>query len=404
MEYTSTHNHLQNFDKILSVTQLCAEIKNQLTKQIGLVKVVGEISNVTKAYSGHTYFTIKDNQSQIKCVFFKQYNINNLLLTNGMQVQISGQINLYEPRGDLQINIYRLELAGSGALQIQFEKLKKKLLAERLFASEQKKPMPPFIKKIALITSNKGAAVHDFCTVANKRFPLTQIYIYDTLVQGNSAPAQIIKALNKADKANLYDVIVLTRGGGSIEDLWAFNNEELARTIFNCQTPVISAIGHEIDFSISDFVADARAPTPSAAAEMLTPEQYELTQKIDHLSQSLTNYLQHIIITKKHQLAQIQKQLIHPKDQVILQKQKLAHLKAQLSSSMVSAFEQKIAQLTQLKTSLNIISPKQTLARGYAIINKTSNHNPITSAQDLSTNQKINIIMHDGTRQAIINK
>ena len=386
-------------NKTYSVTDLCEEIKRSLTQSIGLVTVIGEVSNLTIAHSGHAYFTLKDQNSQIKCVFFKRYQMNpRLELTDGASIQVSGQISLYEARGDLQMLVYKLTPIGEGALQIQFDELKKKLEAEGLFSQDRKKQICQYPKKIALITSNKGAAVHDFCSVAKSRFPITEIDIFDTPVQGAGAHINIIKALKKADKN--YDAIVITRGGGSLEDLWEFNNESLAREIFKCQTPVISAVGHEIDFTIADFVADLRAPTPSAAAQIILPDQFDLQQRLDQYSQALLNKILYIITNKQNQLNKLQQQLIHPKDKITLQKEKLKHLNIQLKQSIDQIIKYKAQSLSQLKNELKLISPKATLNRGYAIV-KDQKSKVIDSVKKAKSNAPINIIFKDGNIDAV---
>jgi exodeoxyribonuclease VII large subunit len=382
-----------------SVTDLCEKIKRSLTQNIGLVTVIGEVSNLTIAHSGHAYFTLKDQHSQIRCVFFKRYQMSpRLELVDGESIQVSGQISLYEARGDLQMLVYKLTPVGEGALQIQFDELKKKLEAEGLFSQDRKKQICQYPKKIALITSNKGAAVHDFCSVAKSRFPITEIDIYDTPVQGAGAHINIIKALKKADKN--YDVIIITRGGGSIEDLWGFNNEALAREIFKCQTPVVSAVGHEIDFTIADFVADLRAPTPSAAAQIILPDQFDLQQRLDQYSQSLFSQVRYIITNKQNQLNKLQQRLIHPKDKIILQKEKLKNLKSQLKQNIDQILKYKKQSLSQLENELKIISPKATLNRGYAIV-KDQKSKVIDSVNKVKSNAPINIIFKDGNIDAI---
>lgn len=382
-----------------SVTSLCEKIKSTLTQSVGLVTVIGEVSNLTIAHSGHAYFTLKDQNSQIRCVFFKRYQMSPRLdLVDGVNIQVSGQISLYEARGDLQMLVYKLTPVGEGALQIQFDELKKKLEAEGLFSQDRKKQICQYPKKIALITSNKGAAVHDFCSVAKSRFPITEIDIYDTPVQGAGAHINIIKALKKADQN--YDVIIITRGGGSLEDLWEFNNEALARQISKCHTPIVSAVGHEIDFTITDFVSDLRAPTPSAAAQIILPDQFDLQQRLDQYSQALLNKILYIITNKQNQLNKLQQQLIHPKDKIILQKEKLKYLNIQLKQSIDQILQFKAQSLSQLKNELKLISPKATLNRGYAIV-KDQKSKVIDSVKKAKSNAPINIIFKDGNIDAV---
>ena len=382
-----------------SVSELCSKIKSIFTTEMGVISVTGEVSSITNAGSGHSYFILKDQYSQIKCVYFRKYKTNfTPELTQGMSIQVSGQISIYEGRGDLQLIIYRVNPIGEGALQLKFEQIKQKLLSKGIFDKIHKKTLPKFPKKIALITSSKGAAVQDFLTIANNRFPLTQIYIYDTPSQGNNAAKYIIKALNKADNTNLYDAIILTRGGGSLEDLWSFNDENLAICIFNCKTPIISAIGHEIDFTISDFVADIRAATPSAAAEILLPDQDDIYQKIDYIDQNLINKINNIISQKKHILEKTKNLIQHPKNKIYIQKEKLKIKKIQLRSYIKNMIQEKHEQLKLYNQKLNITSVQSTLNRGYAIV-KDNKNNIIDSVKIIenNNNNKLQITVKDGS-------
>jgi exodeoxyribonuclease VII large subunit len=387
---------------ILSVSQLCAKIKNIFTEKIGVITTTGEISSIMTAQSGHSYFTLKDEYAQIKCVYFKKYQTNfGPKISQGMKVQISGQISIYEGRGDLQLIAYRITPLGEGLLQLQFEDLKKKLLSQGIFDSVHKKSLPKFPKNIAVITSSKGAAIKDFCAISQKRFPLTKITIYDTPSQGKTAARYIIKALIKADQRNIFDAIILTRGGGSLEDLWCFNDENLALEIFSCKTPVISAIGHEIDFTISDFVADVRAATPSEAAEILLPDQNDIKQKTDYLTQILINKIYNIIANKKNILETYQKSLTHPKDKISIQQEKLNILKIKISHQIKNLIKNKKINLKYLTQKLDITSVQATLDRGYAIV-KNNNNKIIDSIEKTPNNNKIKITVKDGEFGAII--
>ena len=274
---------------IYSVSELTRKIRNLLEYKIGEVWVEGEISNLRKQASGHQYFTLKDAKSQLSCVLFRGNASKMALdLNDGQEIEVRGDLSVYEPRGNYQLIVRNAQLKGQGSLQLQFEALKKKLNAEGLFKEETKSSIPSFPDTICIVTSPTGAAVRDMISVLQRRAPWVKIVVYPVLVQGNQASSQIVEALNNltewTKKGDLnIDTIVLTRGGGSLEDLWPFNEETTARAIHEIDIPIISAIGHEIDFTISDLVADLRAPTPSAAAEILVPEKNEVHRRLNHL-------------------------------------------------------------------------------------------------------------------------
>ena len=273
---------------IYSVSELTRKIRNLLEYKIGEVWVEGEISNLRKQASGHQYFTLKDAKSQLSCVLFRGNASKMALdLNDGQEIEVRGDLSVYEPRGNYQLIVRNAQLKGQGSLQLQFEALKKKLNAEGLFKEETKSSIPSFPDTICIVTSPTGAAVRDMISVLQRRAPWVKIVVYPVLVQGNQASSQIVEALNNltewTKKGDLnIDTIVLTRGGGSLEDLWPFNEETTARAIHEIDIPIISAVGHEIDFTISDLVADLRAPTPSAAAEILVPEKNEVHRRLNH--------------------------------------------------------------------------------------------------------------------------
>ena len=274
---------------IYSVSELTRKIRNLLEYKIGEIWVEGEISNLRKQASGHQYFTLKDAKSQLSCVLFRGNASKMALdLNDGQEIEVRGDLSVYEPRGNYQLIVRNAQLKGHGSLQLQFEALKKKLNAEGLFKEETKSSIPSFPDTICIVTSPTGAAVRDMISVLQRRAPWVKIVVYPVLVQGNQASSQIVEALNNltkwTKKGDLnIDTIVLTRGGGSLEDLWPFNEETTARAIHEIDIPIISAVGHEIDFTISDLVADLRAPTPSAAAEILVPEKNEVHRRLNHL-------------------------------------------------------------------------------------------------------------------------
>ena len=289
----------------LSVSGLNEQIKGLLETSFNQVLVEGELSRITFHNSGHIYFTLKDNSSTISAVMFRG-NASKLKfrLEEGMKVVINAAISLYKPRGTYQINCFTVEPAGQGALSLAYEQLKEKLSSQGYFAQERKKLFPTFPSRIALITSATGAALQDMLRVANSRYRLLEIDVYDVIVQGNSASSAISNAIIVADSRE-YDIIVVGRGGGSLEDLWAFNEEIVANAIFYAQTPIVSAVGHEIDWLISDFVSDMRAPTPSAAMEMILPDTNELYQTLDSVSTQMSQLLNTKIAAKAQELEHI---------------------------------------------------------------------------------------------------
>lgn len=289
----------------LSVSSLNEQIKTLLESTFERVLVEGELSRITFHNSGHIYFTLKDESSTIKAVIFKANAAKlKFQLQEGLKVVLDGAISLYKPRGEYQINCFSIQPSGHGALALAYEQLKNKLSMQGYFDTSRKKQLPKFPKKIALITSATGAALQDMLRVAQSRYRAIAIDIYDVLVQGESAAPSIVKALNSADTKG-YDVIVVGRGGGSVEDLWAFNEEIVADAIFKAATPIVSAVGHEIDWVISDFVADLRAPTPSAAMQMILPDSNELYQYIDSLNSQYNQTIMQRIYNSKQELSHL---------------------------------------------------------------------------------------------------
>ena len=292
-----------NIDEIYSVSDYIKLCKNAIEKNIPQCFVQGEISNLSMPSSGHWYFSLKDKNSQVRCAFFR-LNQRKIKFTpeNGMSVIIRGATTLYPQRGDFQLIVQQMEPAGIGNLQLAFDQLKNKLRLEGLFDSANKKEIPTFPTKIGVISSSTGAVIKDIIKVLNSRYPLAKILLYDTVVQGENAHLKIIKALRAADRSKNCDVIILARGGGSLEDLWAFNEEELAREIYQCSTPIISSIGHETDTTIADFVSDLRAPTPSAAAMSATPDLNTILYNASKLKKYLYDSIKQAIESKKNTL------------------------------------------------------------------------------------------------------
>ena len=347
-----------NQDEIYTVSDFLHLCKNSIEKDIPHCWIQGEISNLSKPSSGHWYFSLKDSTGQIRCAFFRlsQRNIR-FTLENGMSVVMRGAPTVYELKGDFQMIVQQMEPAGVGNLQLAFDQLKNKLLSEGLFDETNKKKLPVSPKTIGVISSSSGAVIRDIVHVLKQRYPYTNILLYDTVVQGENAHKKIINALESADNSKLCDVLILARGGGSLEDLWSFNEEELARAVFSCHTPLISAIGHETDTTIADFVADVRAPTPTAAAVIATPDRLTLLDLSRKLRKQLLEHVKQTIENNKLILKQLQFRISDPRDQLQKNAQKLDDYELRLNYFIRNIFVLLNSKLGALKTELNQHSP-----------------------------------------------
>lgn len=322
---------------IYTVSRLNAEVRLLLENEMGIVWLVGEISNFSAPVSGHWYLTLKDSQAQVKCAMFKGNNrLVNFKPQNGQQVLVKARLSLYEPRGDYQIILESMQPEGDGRLQQQFEQLKMQLAAEGLFAQTRKKPLPENPRCVGIITSRTGAALHDILHVLKRRDPNLPVVIYPTLVQGEDAAIQIAQAIGRANSRAECDVLIVGRGGGSLEDLWCFNHEIVARTIAASDIPIISAVGHEIDVTIADFVADVRAPTPSAAAELVSRDNRHKQQALHQWQAKLASGMRHYLAQQHTQFARIQHKLDkqHPQARLERQQQQLDELSLRLEQKM----------------------------------------------------------------------
>ena len=407
-----------NIEEIYSVSDYIKLCKNAIEQSIPQCFVQGEISNLSKPSSGHWYFTLKDENSQVRCAFFR-LNQRKIKFSpeNGMSVIIRGATTLYPQRGDFQLIIQQMEPAGIGNLQLAFDQLKNKLRLEGLFDSDNKKELPAFPNKIGVISSSTGAVIKDIIKVLKSRYPLAQILLYDTIVQGENAHLKIIKALRAADQSKNCDVLILARGGGSLEDLWAFNEEDLARVIYECSTPIISSIGHETDTTIADFVADLRAPTPSAAAVLATPDLNNILYNASKLKQYLYDSITQYITSNKTTLELLKLKIIDPSQQLLLNAQKLDDFElrlVKLNQSLIEENKEKLKQLffqllvqtenfikiqksdlSNYGNSLNLLSPLNTLSRGYTITQDEEGE-ILTSIKKINTNEVIFTKFHDG--------
>lgn len=354
---------MQNPD-IYTVSRLNSEVRLTLELQFQQLWLVGEVSNFVAAASGHWYFSLKDQAAQVKVAMFKQANrYATVRPQNGQQVLIRARISVYEPRGEYQLLAEFIEPAGAGLLKQQFEQLKAKLAAEGLFAPERKQPLPANPRRVGVITSPTGAAVRDIITVLARRAPGIELIIYPCQVQGDTAAAQLRTMLSSAIRRNEVDVLIIGRGGGSIEDLWCFNDEALARAVADCPIPIVSAVGHEIDFALTDFVADVRAATPSAAAELVSPDHSQWLVALSQLQQRLSRAIRRQLMQQQPRLAQLQQRLqqLHPQRRLEQQQQRLDELQLRLQRRMQQQLQQARRQHSYLQQSLQHLSPAKAI-------------------------------------------
>lgn len=385
---------------VITVSQVNRYIKALLDESAPLrsIFISGEISNFKYYYaSGHMYFTLKDENSQLKAVMFSSY-ASKLKFNpdSGMKVICSGRISAYEKNGEYQLYVDDMQPDGVGALNLAFEQLKERLFNEGVCNDEIKKPLPPFPRKIGVATSDIGAAVEDIKNITARRYPLAELVIAPTIVQGASASADIVKSIRLLDDIEDIDVIIVGRGGGSIEDLWAFNTEEVARAVIACKTPIVSAVGHETDYTICDFVADLRAPTPSAAAELVCPDINSLSNELATLKSSLFNYINIMIDDNMQYVSELSHSpVLENYDSVLSSyKDNVEVLEARLSDSVLSSVETKSLKLSALAGKLDALSPLAVLARGYSVAQK--NNEIIKSVSDINENDEIHIAFSDG--------
>lgn len=440
----TVESDLQAERVILTPSGLNRLARDLLEDALPLVWIEGEISNFSKPASGHLYLTLKDSGAQVRCAMFKPRSTwLPFKPADGMQVLARARVSLYEARGEFQLIIEHLEQSGEGALRREFELLKARLAAEGLFEQDRKRPLPAMPSRIAVITSATGAAVRDVLNVLARRFPMVEVDILPVPVQGKDAAAAIVKMLDAASLAGRHDVIVLARGGGSLEDLWSFNDEQLARAIVRSPIPVVSAIGHETDFSIADFVADLRAPTPSAAAELLVPDARDLSrilsqylgrtqqrmqrrlessaQRADHLlarlnqqrpaarlglgrerlaqlRARLTRIVEHENQRRQSRITHLHSRFTarHPALKLAREKEHLSVLGKHLAALTRRSMESRRSRLDELVRTLNAVSPLATLARGYSILIDDETGLTIRSAGQVSVGTQLRGVLSDG--------
>ena len=389
--------------KIFKVSQINAAARAILEANFDHVWIEGEISNLAEPSSGHIYFSLKDESAQVRAAMFRSRKLAlKFQPKDGVHVIVSAQISLYEPRGDYQLIIEHMEPAGVGVLHAKFLQLKAKLEAEKLFDVKYKKPLPKLPRCIGVITSPTGAAIRDILSVLKRRFAGVTVIIYPTQVQGSEAAAQIVLALQTANMRHESDVLILARGGGSLEDLWSFNEEVVARAIFASSIPVVSAVGHETDFTIADFVADMRAPTPSAAAELAVPDAVEWLAALVNFKQRLINLIQYKLQQTKLLLESLKNRLRPPQYYLSQQAQRLDEVERRLHMAMQHQLTYWQHRLVKASAALNLVSPLATLVRGYAIVSKDSR--VVQTTKDVIVGDAIQTKLADGTLCCLVEK
>jgi exodeoxyribonuclease VII large subunit len=409
---------------ILTVSELTSYIKLTLEENFRYVHIIAEISNFKiHTQSGHYYFTLKDEDSQISAVMWKTRN-QELFFTpeDGMQVVIKGRITVYAVRGSYQVEVWEMKPQGAGELQARFEQLKQKLFDEGLFDESHKKPLPQYPENVALITSRTGAVLHDFIKITQRRYPLLNIFLFPVSVQGVTASASIIEAIKdcekmvKSKKLPKLDIIIIARGGGSIEDLFPFNDEKLARAIFACKIPVVSAVGHEVDFTICDFVADLRAPTPSAAAELITSNIKELIEYLDKFSYFCRSFVQNKIENLRNSVREVQGSYYfnRPKDLIYNFYQQLDDISKGMTLRTNGRISSLKNNLKLYKQTLHHVNPENNLRKGYAIVKKKVDlddlrlqfdfNKMVTRASQLKKEDEIEVQFYDNSKTAKVIK
>ena len=383
--------------KFLTISELNELIKSALEKRFDALWVAGEISNFKAAPSGHCYFTLKDDKSQMSAVMFRrQGSLLRFTPENGMAVLCFGRVSVYTVRGDLQFYVDDMEPQGQGALALAFEQLKKKLAAEGLFAPERKRELPFLPRTIGLVTSDKGAALHDMLRIIRDRYPDRCVVIRPVKVQGDGAAREIAEAIADMNRLGTIDVMIVGRGGGSLEDLWAFNEEVVARAIYHSEVPVVSAVGHEIDFTIADFVADRRAPTPTAAAEMILPRKADLAEQLLTLDEQLVKNIQFNLSMLRDAIAGLTRRIADPGRKLRENQQRLD----ELSVDLMRRFQEKLRQfkdrLAQGAGRLGALSPLAVLDRGYSITHKLPEERIVKDTASLQIGDRLRVTFAQG--------
>ena len=439
-----------NSNAAISVSELNRQARRLVESGLPRLWVEGEVSNLSRPASGHVYFSLKDSSAQLRCAWFRQRQRGPTIhLKNGDNMLIFGKVSIYEARGDYQMIVERVEDAGEGELRRRFEALKKKLQAEGLFDEDQKQPVPAMPRRIGVITSPSGAAVRDILTVLKRRFPLVPVVIYPAAVQGDAAAGEIVSAINSAVIRDECDVLIIGRGVGSLEDMWPFNEESVARAIAGCPIPTISAVGHEVDFTIADFVADLRAPTPSGAAEIVVPDQAEWmrtvnaagnrlvalsrryleasaqrldwvsrrlaqsspaatverqSQRLQNLQQVLTGAMRHDLAKRRNDIERVRSRLLQQSPALRVQSNvaRLQSLEQRMNHAAGAEISVRQNRLRIAARALHSVSPLATLERGYAIVTDGASGKVLTEAHRVEAGTNISARLSDGVIDAVV--
>lgn len=394
-------------EKVWTVTELTRSVKENLEEAFPAIWVEGELSNFLLHSSGHRYFSLKDENAQLRCTIWRAVGQNlSFEPEDGIKVHAFGNLTVYEKRGEYQLNVLKLLPVGRGALEIAFQKLKEKLFKEGLFDEAHKKPLPEFPERIGIVTSPTGAAIQDMLKIFRRRFPPVELFLYPAQVQGERAKEEIAGGIRAFNEWGGVEVIIIGRGGGSLEDLWAFNEEEVAQAIYASRIPVVSAIGHEIDFTISDFVADLRAPTPSAAAEMVVPDKEELEVFVKNMRDRMAGLF-------AHQLEQAQSRLgavlggyglRRPVDLVNQKAQLIDELARRAEVALTHRLEKSGLELKSAAERVASLSPKAVLARGYSIVRVLPGKEVVRGYKEVKTNAAVELIFLNGKAEARVTK
>lgn len=393
---------MQDKVTILTVSRLNALLRELVEDNFMQVWVEGELSNFSIPASGHWYFSLKDADAQVRAVMFRAQNrLLGFTPENGMRVVCRGRVSLYPQRGEIQLIVEGLEPRGVGGLQLAFEQLKNRLAGEGLFAAERKRPLPAFPRVVGVVTSATGAAIHDIIQVLRRRGAGVHVLLRPVRVQGEGAAAEIATAIAELNRQGEAEVLIVGRGGGSLEDLWAFNEELVARAIHDSKIPVISAVGHEVDHTIADFVADLRAPTPSAAAEMVARGRLELEGHLDHLVMRLAAQMRRRVDFGRERLNGLHRRLRSPRESLALARQRQAELARRLSQAMDRRLKERAWRLRTLAERLDDLSPLRTLGRGYAIVTRAAGE-VVRDAATLSPGERVSLRFAQGQAEARI--
>jgi exodeoxyribonuclease VII large subunit len=397
-------NSLAPDARVLTVSEFNRLARGVLERSFPLFWISGEISNLTRAASGHWYFSLKDAGAQVRCVMFRGRNSYlGWIPKEGDKVEARVLVTLYEARGEFQLTVEFLQRAGLGALFEAYERLKAKLDAEGLFDPSRKKPLPKYPRQIGIVTSPDAAALRDVLTTLKRRMPNIPVVLYPTPVQGKGAAELIAAAINKANVRAECDVLIICRGGGSIEDLWQFNEEIVARAVAASKVPTICGVGHETDFTIGEFAADQRAATPTAAAELATPDRAALLRHLQHLQQCLTRYMSQTLNQRMQQLDYLARRLLSPAQQAEHKAAHIAQLRCRLEAVAHRILQHQRQQLIRLEQNLQHLNPQAVLTRGYALV-QTENGELVHSEKQLEIGQNVRLTLAEGSADAEIKK